>query len=80
MFDLIRERYFNILVGFNFLAALCESKWKQVPYSGLLFVFRGRRGDLLKIVGWGGMVCLGAQVAHVYSSNAWSAAVLSSAT
>ena len=33
--------------GFNSLAALCESKLQQDPFSGHLFVFRGRRGDLL---------------------------------
>jgi len=35
---------------FNGLAALAESVLKQDPYSGHLFVFRGRRGDLIKIV------------------------------
>ena len=40
--------------GFNSLAALCESKLEQDPFSGQLFVFRGRRGDLLKIIWWEG--------------------------
>ena len=39
---------------FNGLAALAESVLKQDPYSGHLFVFRGRRGDLVKIVWWDG--------------------------
>jgi len=34
--------------------ALAESVLKQDPYSGHLFVFRGRRGDLVKIVWWDG--------------------------
>ena len=40
--------------GFNSLAALCENKLQQDPFSGHLFVFRGRRGDLLKIIYWEG--------------------------
>lgn len=39
---------------FNGLSALAESILKQDPYSGHLFVFRGRRGDLVKIVWWDG--------------------------
>lgn len=39
---------------FNGLAALAESVLKQDPFSGHLFVFRGRRGDLVKIVWWDG--------------------------
>ena len=38
---------------FNGLAALAESVLRQDPFSGHLFVFRGRRGDLIKIVWWG---------------------------
>jgi transposase len=45
--------------GFNSLAALCESQLEQDPYTGHLFVFRGRRGDLLKIIWWDGQgACL----------------------
>jgi len=32
--------------GYNGLSALAEKVLKQDPYSGHLFVFRGRRGDL----------------------------------
>ena len=39
---------------FNGLSGLAESILKQDPYSGHLFVFRGRRGDLVKIVWWDG--------------------------
>ena len=38
--------------GYNGLSALAEKVLKQDPYSGHLFVFRGRRGDLLKIIWW----------------------------
>ncbi len=34
--------------GFNGLSALAEKVLKQDPYSGHMFVFRGRRGDLLE--------------------------------
>jgi transposase len=36
--------------GFNTLAAQTEKELAEDPYSGHLFVFRGRRGDLLKIL------------------------------
>ena len=38
--------------GFNTLAAQAEKVLKRDPYSGHLFVFRGRCGDLLKIIWW----------------------------
>ena len=38
--------------GFNGLSALAEKVLAEDPFSGHLFVFRGRRGDLLKIVWW----------------------------
>lgn len=45
--------------GFNSLAAQAETVLASDPYSGHLFVFRGRRGDLLKIIWWDGQgACL----------------------
>ena len=45
--------------GFNGLAALAQDVLKQDPFSGHLFVFRGRRGDLLKVVWFDGQgACL----------------------
>ena len=38
--------------GFNTLAAQAEKVLELNPYSGHLFVFRGRRGDLVKIIWW----------------------------
>lgn len=38
--------------GFNTLAAQAEQVLAEDPYSGHLFVFRGRRGDLLKVIWW----------------------------
>ena len=36
--------------GFNTLATQAEQVLAEDPYSGHMFVFRGRRGDLLKII------------------------------
>ncbi len=38
--------------GFNTLAAQAEQVLAEDPYSGHMFVFHGRRGDLLKIIWW----------------------------
>ena len=40
--------------GFDGLAALAQQALQQDPLSGHLFVFRGRRGDLLKVLYWDG--------------------------
>jgi hypothetical protein len=39
---------------FNGLAALAEKVLAQDPYSGHLFVFRGKRGDLIKVIWFDG--------------------------
>ena len=45
--------------GFNGLSALAEKVLAQDPYSGHLFVFRGRRGDLIKVIWFDGQgACL----------------------
>jgi transposase len=45
--------------GFNGLSALAEKVLKQEPFSGHLFVFRGRRGDLVKVIWFDGQgACL----------------------
>src|SRR5207237_10912942 len=40
--------------GFTGLSALVETKLEQKPFSGHVFVFRGRRGDLIKVLWWDG--------------------------
>ena len=40
--------------GFDGLAALAQEALKLDPFSGHLFVFRGRRGDLVKVLYWDG--------------------------
>jgi len=38
--------------GFDGLAVLAEKVLAEDPFSGHLFVFRGRRGDLVKVIWW----------------------------
>ena len=45
--------------GFAALAAQAEQTTQQNPFSGHMFVFRGRQGDLIKIIWWDGQgACL----------------------
>jgi transposase len=40
--------------GMDGLAALAQTTLEQEPFSGHVFVFRGRRGDLVKLVWFDG--------------------------
>ena len=40
--------------GMDGLAALVQTTLAADPFSGHLFVFRGRRGDLVKVLWWSG--------------------------
>jgi len=40
--------------GFDGLAALVQTQLAEDPFSGHLFVFRGRAGDRVKILWWSG--------------------------
>ena len=45
--------------GFATLAAQAEQTLEQDPFTGHMFVFRGRRGDLIKVIWWDGQgACL----------------------
>ena len=45
--------------GFDGLAALAQSALEQEPFGGHVFVFRGRRGDIIKLLWWDGQgLCL----------------------
>jgi transposase len=45
--------------GFDGLSSQVQLQLSHDPFSGELFVFRGRRGDLIKILGWDGQgLCL----------------------
>ena len=40
--------------GFTGLSGMVQTKLEQDPFSGHVFVFRGRRGDLIKLIWWDG--------------------------
>lgn len=40
--------------GFTGLSGMVQTKLEQDPFSGHVFVFRGRRGHLLKVLWWDG--------------------------
>jgi transposase len=40
--------------GFMGLSAMAQTVLEMDPYSGHVFVFRGRRGDLIKLLWWDG--------------------------
>jgi transposase len=45
--------------GFDGLASLAQNHLDNDPFSGQLLVFRGRRGDLIKVLWWDGQgLCL----------------------
>ena len=45
--------------GFDGLSLLAQEVLREDPFSGHLFVFRGRRGDLIKVLYWDGQgLCL----------------------
>src|SRR5512141_2394785 len=45
--------------GFDGLSLLAQEVLRADPFSGHLFVFRGRRGDLIKVLYWDGQgLCL----------------------
>jgi len=41
-------------IGFDGLATLVQQVLAEDPFSGQIFVFRGRRGDLVKLLWWDG--------------------------
>jgi transposase len=44
----------DMRTGFNSLAAKVQTVLERDPFSGHVFVFRGKRGDLLKVLWWSG--------------------------
>lgn len=45
--------------GFDGLAAQVQTVLERDPHDGALFIFRGRRGDLIKAIWWDGQgMCL----------------------
>ncbi|WP_425606077.1 IS66 family insertion sequence element accessory protein TnpB [Paraburkholderia sejongensis] len=57
--DLDRAGVTDMRCGFNSLAAKVQTVLEKDPFSGHVFVFRGKRGDLLKCLYWSdGGLCL----------------------
>ncbi len=56
--------------GFDGLALQVQETLKHDPHSGHLFVFRGRRGGLIKVLWQMARVC-------AYSRSVWNGAALS---
>ena len=55
----IAARVTDMRSGFNSLSAKVQTVLEKDPYSGHVFVFRGKRGDLLKCLWWcDGGLCL----------------------
>ena len=45
--------------GFDGLAVMTQQVLEESPHSGALFAFRGKRGDLVKLLGYDGQgMCL----------------------
>ena len=40
--------------GFDGLSTMAQQVLQQDPFSGAIFCFRGRRGDLIKVLYWDG--------------------------
>lgn len=40
--------------GFMGLAGMVQTALQENPFSGHVFIFRGRRGDLIKLLWWSG--------------------------
>src|SRR5271166_2862247 len=57
--------------GFDSLAAQAQTVLGQDPSSGHVFCFRGRRGDLIKLLWWNGAMATGCAC----SPNGWSAPI-----
>jgi transposase len=56
--------------GFDGLAALVQQHLGEDPFRGQLFAFRGRRGDLVKVLSWDGQgLCLYANYLSSYYTS-----------
>ncbi|WP_454825135.1 IS66 family insertion sequence element accessory protein TnpB [Paraburkholderia xenovorans] len=63
--------------GFDGLAAKVQTVLAKDPFSGHIFVFSGKRGDLIKCLYWrDGGLCLFANAMHARKLPAWHPATL----
>ena len=61
--------------GFDGLAALVQQRLHQDPFGGAVYAFRGKRGDLVKLLWWDGQgLVLHAKALLSLSKGGWSAA------
>ena len=58
--------------GFRSLVLLVQENLKRYPHDGDLYVFRGRQGDLIKVIWWDGQ---GAPVHEAIGARPFSLAV-----
>jgi transposase len=65
--------------GFDGLAALVQMQLSEDPFSGQLFVFRGRKGDRIKVLWWDGdglcLFCKRLERGHFVWPNATNGSV-----
>lgn len=75
---LVRPAATDMRRGFDGLAIIVQAKLKEDPFSWHVFVFRGRKGDRIKVLWWSGDgMCLLAkrlEHGHFVWSNAESGA------
>ena len=56
--------------GFDGLAAIVQTALDVNPFGGHVFVFRGKRGDLIKVLWWDGHgLCLFCNQLHSYCTS-----------
>ena len=75
--DLDRRGSDGYAAGFVGLPGWCRRRSQESPFSGQVYVFRGKRGDLIKLLWWDGDgLCLFAKrlergKIHVAASDEW---------
>jgi len=57
--------------GFPGLSALVEKQLKSDAYCSHLFVFRGKKGDLIKIIWWAGNIIISGGLSFLKTSGIW---------
>jgi transposase len=73
--------YTDMRKGIDGLAMLVQAVLRQDPFSGHLFVFRGRKANLIKIVYWDGTgLCLFTKRLDIGASCQFAASVPSAGT
>ena len=50
----IAAGFTDLRKGFTGLSRIVQTTLQENPFSGHVFVFRGRRGDLIKLLWWSG--------------------------